>query len=187
MDPGLELRGKQLAKVPPNAGNDFQIATLNDVIDLLNSNSQDVVKSGNTTLTYGSVADDGTISVDYTMVTIQHNLGYKPRAYVYLNNTGFIFHEGEPDQETFRGVDTPLPTFLNGPFMSLGGMGGGGDITVEYVGPPFWDWLYYLVDAENLYIIYAPNAFAAALMTNEDPGHYTVPLTYELHRRPTDQ
>ena len=146
---GLDLLGKALRLVPPNASSEEQIAALNDVISTLNNFNKDIVKSDIITFT-----SDGSGT---TVLNVPHNLGYKPRAFAFLNDVnitagGFVY----------TGVDLGLPTWI-----SAGGSGG----VVQ-----FYIYLDYFVDATNLYI-HCINAAGSA---------FSLPIKYFLTREATN-
>ena len=186
VDLGLSLEGKQLQRIPVGATESQKTSIINDMIDKINSNSLDVVRTGTTTLQYGTVDDFGILTLDYTMKTIPHNLGYKPRAYLWLNGARIKFKPGILGAEQIiEDVDTPLPCPLNGPAMAIFGSGGGGAPDTNLIGAPFWDWLWFFVDEKNLYIIYMPNIYYPYLDLPKDASLYRVQISYELHKRPT--
>lgn len=123
---GQLLQGNQLPPLPPNATKDQQTTVINEIIDILNNYSRDIVLSDSV-----SFKIDGT---DPQVIPVAHNLGYAPRAYCYLNNQTIVSSAGQ----TFSNVNIPLPTPLQ--FSESGG-----DITDEVI-------LDYFTDATYLYI-----------------------------------
>ncbi len=187
---GLPLAGKTLSVVSPDSSQEVQISALNRVIEDINTFER-AVKTETVPFTFGTVSDSGSVTLNYTMKTVPHNLGYKPRADLYLNGTNVTFLAGTvvdgvavgaTEQRTIPGIDTPLPTFLTSPAFFIGGMGGGD----PEPSPPFYDWLTFFVDAKNLYIIYLPNPVYPVTTLPTDPDFYTVNITYTLSRRAAD-
>lgn len=123
---GLSLAGTQLPPLPPNASKDQQTTVLNEIINLLNNFSRDIVGTGVTSL--------GLSSESAKVVTVPHNLGYVPQAFVYIENT-----TNSAEGITYPGVNVPLPCSLDN----------GSDGSGHFL---FVDWLDYFVDATNLYI-----------------------------------
>lgn len=128
-DPVLGLMassgGRVLSNVPPTATREEQIAAINNIVAALNNFSRDVVASGSTVMTLSSESSK--------VVTIPHSLGYKPRAFVYLDNVSLTI-----DGVLYPNINFPLPTYL-------GSTAGAGTVT-------FSSWLDYFVDSVNLYL-----------------------------------
>lgn len=146
---GQLLDGSQLPPLPPNATKDQQTTVINEVINILNNYSRDIVATGEE-----SFLVDGT---DPQIIKIPHNLGYAPRAYCYLNGATIKDSLGN----IFPSVNIPLPTPLS--FTESGG-----DIlnVVE---------LDYFTDATNLYLrIINPNGLTSS---NSDIVSYELTRT----------
>lgn len=124
---GQTLEGKQLPSLAPNASKEEQATVINEIIDVLNNYSRDVVSSGVATvqLSAGNNLD---------ILTVPHNLGYKPQAYCYLGNRTI-----STGSQTYSGVDLSLPTPVH--------FGSDGTNIV------FADYLTFFVDDTNLYIM----------------------------------
>lgn len=154
---GRPLTGTQLPTVPPNATEDQKLAVINEIVGILNNYSRDVVQTDTVDFAFeGANAQ--------TVLTIPHNLGYTPRAEVYLNDVTLTVGDF-----IYPGVNIPLPTYLNAANIGVGG--GGGQPAVI-----FFDWLDFFVDENNLYIHF----------TNADGVTGSVPLTYSLTRLPSN-
>ncbi len=146
--------GSQLTNVPPNATRERQIEVLNQIIAQLNNFSRDVVQFGTETIILPAGASSD-------ILTIPHNLGYKPQAFAYLNGVNV-----SANGQTFTEVDTPLPTYTSA------GADGAGHIL-------FQDWLDYFVDDINLYIHWNSGIFTGA---NRD-----FQITYYLTRNKSNE
>lgn len=155
---GLSLNGKQLPRVPGNGSPDDTKTIVNQIVDLLNSNTQDIVATGTVQFSFvGTDAQD--------ILIVPHNLGYSPRATCFLNGV----HLTIDPQHDYPDIDIPLPTYLGA---NINGSGGGGGIPAV----AFSTWLDFWVDSTNLYI----HVINAASITK------SFPVTYELRRVPAN-
>ncbi len=135
---GLELKGKVLPPVPPNAGMQQQIAAINDIIATLNNVNKDIVASD-----IASIVSDGSAQ---TVIAFPHNLGYKPRAFAYLNDVN-INIGGTP----YLDIDLTLPTYVSSAIS-------GGVVQ-------FLIYIDYFVDNENIYFHVINGAGSAFTLT----------------------
>lgn len=154
---GLPLLGKQLPTIPPNASHEEQISIINDIINKLNNNTQEVVKS--------ATVQFGITGAATQVLTVAHNLGYKPRVFAYLNSVTITLGTG-----TYAHVDIPLPTYLSSNIP--GGGGGPGALPIA-----FYTWLDCFVDATNVYFVHRSGDPTIIL---------TLPITYYLTRQATN-
>lgn len=153
---GQTLDGKQLPTLPPNSSNEEQTVIINDIINVLNNYSRDVVLSGS-----GSLA---VLAGQFFVVkTIPHNLGYKPQAYVYLNDQTVSHSDGTNPDVVIVSADVPLPSPINYSADGLGHI-------------LFTDFMTYFVDSVNLYVLYT-----AGVTYDGDNSHN---FRYYLTRNP---
>lgn len=122
---GMSLDGKQLARLPANASNGDIITGINKIVDILNNVNKDIVAQGSITLTLNSESAK--------ILTIPHNLGYKPRAFVNMDGTTVSLNG-----QTIVDVNLATPTYLDG--STSGGV------------VQFDSWIDYFTDETNLYI-----------------------------------